>query len=192
MRLPLSIAPITLAVLAISTSIAGQAADQPTSAESVCGFSSSIRFIEGAPRDRFFIANNSSETWDITAINVDLSASAGNLFFDVTGDGAGVEVFQPFRTENGEAKLREQPRVDDGQQSILLSFSTFSPDQEYVFSIDIDDQLTQSELGQIRVSGGEMQGATLTLNIINSQDEALSITGVFDSTNQLTLNGANC
>jgi len=104
----------------------------------------------------------------------------GNLIFDITAEGAGVEGFQSFRNEDGEPCLQAEPTVLDGEQTINLTFSTFAPGQDYQFSIDLDDQLTQSELGQIRVSGSEITGATLTFDIVNGTGDSRKLTGVFD------------
>lgn len=157
-----------------------------------CGFSASAQFTESAPRDRFSIRNTSDESWQIRSAKLDLSTSKGRLIFDITAQGAGVEVFQPFRNETGEAILQSEPTVLDGQQTIELAFSSFSADQNYGFSIDVDDQLTESELGQIRVSGSEMNGATLAFDIINSSGEQYTISGTFNSENALQLPSPSC
>lgn len=179
-----------LATITICTAVV--ASEQPASDIKLCGFSSSIKFTESAPRDRFSIQNTSLSDWSINTVSLDLSTSAGNLIFDVTAQGAGVEVFQPFRAEAGDATLATEPVVDDGDQSILLQFSTFKPEEVYQFSIDLDDQLIKSELGQIRVSGGEIEGATVTLAITNSDGGEQIVTGQFDETNQAVLPGEQC
>lgn len=168
------------------------ASDKPSSGNTFCGFSSKVRFAEGAPRDRFTVQNNSASDWQITTVNLDMSSSAGNLIFDVTADGAGVEVFQPFRSEDGEATLSAQPVVDDGDQIIILEFSSFSPGDQHQFSIDVDDQLSQSELGQIRVSGGEITGASITLGITNQSGDEHSVSGLFDDSSWILLDSGNC
>jgi hypothetical protein len=122
----------------------------------------SLVFTESAPRDRFEIRNDSSPGQRIQRLTLDLSPSAGRLIFDTTEGGTGVEVFQPFRTEPGEARLSRLPVVDDGSDRITLDFTRFEPGQRFRFSIDVDDRLTTSDLGQIRVSGREMEGALLT------------------------------
>lgn len=176
----------------LSISLFTQASETSAADSDMCGFSSSARFVESAPRDRFSFQNTSSSDWKITTLSLDLSSSAGNLIFDVTAAGAGVEVFQSFRAESGEAMLSTEPQVIDGDQSILLDFSTFNPADEYQFSIDVDDQLSQSELGQIRVSGGEIAGATITLEISNSNGDKRTVSGAFDKTNRVTLNSEGC
>ena len=169
-----------------------RASEQGTDDVSMCGFATSARFIESAPRDRFVIQNTSTAAWTISSLNVDLSTSAGDLIFDTTADGAGVEVFQPFRGDGGAAVLAQEPVVSDGDQSITLAFSSFKSDENYEFSIDIDDQLANSDLGQIRVSSGEIAGTGLQLELTDDQGKHHSISGVFDASNQVLLSSADC
>lgn len=131
-------------------------------AAEICGVDIQARFIESAPRDRFVFENKSSFPVEIASLSLDLRPSAGRLIFDTESGGTGVEVFQLFRGEEGDAELANAPTVNDGDDQIALAFKAFGSGQTYRFSIDVDDQLTNSELGQIRVSGGEMQGAELT------------------------------
>ena len=131
-------------------------------AAEACGVDIHARFIEGAPRDRFVFENKSTTPADITGMTLDLRPSAGRLIFDTESGGSGVEVFQLYRDEAGDAELATNPTVRDGDDQLTLAFKSFAAGQTYRFSIDVDDQLTNSELGQIRVSGGEMQGAVLT------------------------------
>ena len=156
------------------------------------GFISSARFVESAPRDRFIISNESSAGWSIVAVAIDLSTSAGNLIFDTTAEGAGVEVFQPFRNDGGKANLEQEPQVSDGDQSINLRFSTFQAGEDFTFSIDIDDQLTSSDLGQIRVSNNEFIGTHLNLRIVNSEGSTHTLSGTFDDANRALLQNRAC
>jgi hypothetical protein len=133
-----------------------------THAAPACVQEVSMVFVESAPRDRFEIRNDSSTGQRIQQLTLDLSPSAGRLIFDTLEGGTGVEVFQPFRVETGEAKLRGSPVIQDGSERLTLNFTRFEPGERFVFSIDVDDQLTASDLGQIRVSGPEMEGALLS------------------------------
>ena len=169
-----------------------QASEQGNNDPEMCGFAISARFVESAPRDRFLIENTSTAAWTIRSLNVDLSTSAGNLIFDTTADGAGVEVFQPFRDDGGAAVLAQEPVVSDGDQLISLAFTSFKPDENYEFSIDIDDQLANSDLGQIRVSSGEIAGTGLQLELTDDQGKQHSISAVFDTSNQVLLSSADC
>jgi len=130
-----------------------------------CVHAVSMVFTESAPRDRFEIRNDSSSGQRIQRLTLDLSGSAGRLIFDTVAGGTGVNVFQPFRVESGEARLSGTAVVQDGSERLELAFSRFGPGQRLVFSIDVDDRLTASDLGQTRVSGAEMAGALLTVVI---------------------------
>jgi hypothetical protein len=132
-------------------------------ASTVCEHAVTLTFTEGAPRDLFEIRNGSSPGQRIQSLTLDLAPSAGRLVFDTVEGGTGVEVFQPFRAETSEARLADAPTVADGSDRLALTFSQFDPGQIFRFSIDVDDRLTASDLGQIRVSGREMEGALLTV-----------------------------
>lgn len=136
-----------------------------TQAAAACVHEVSMVFTESAPRDRFEIRNDSSPGQRIERLTLDLSSSAGRLIFDTIEGGTGVDVFQPFRVESGEAKLKGSPVVQDGSERLTLAFTRFEPGQRFVFSIDVDDRLTASDLGQTRISGVEMAGALLTVVI---------------------------
>ncbi len=158
----------------------------------VCGFQANVKFNESAPRDSFLVSNTSSSDWTISTLSLDMRNSAGNLIFDVTAEGAGVEVFQPFRADDGAASAAEQPNVLDGDQQLVLDLSGFAPGVDFRFTIDVDDQLSNSELGQIRVAASEMSGAELTLNIQNATGDNATLTGVFDDKNRIVFESQDC
>jgi hypothetical protein len=143
----------------------GLLATVPWAAHAVpaCEHEVSLVFTESAPRDLFEIRNGSSKGQSVQRVTLDLAGSAGRLLFDTVEGGTGVEVFQPFRTESGEAKLSKSPTVPDGSDRLELVFDRFDAGQRFRFSIDVDDRLTASDLGQIRVSGREMEGAVMTV-----------------------------
>ncbi len=120
-----------------------------------------VRFIEGAPKDRFEITNQSACAVMATEIVIDLSASAAGLVFDVTGTGAGVEVFQPFELVAGAEALAAQPKVVDGDQQIVLSIRRLAPEKRVAFTIDVDDTIGPRG---ITVSGSEIEGAVVRVN----------------------------
>ncbi|MEP2784607.1 MAG: aggregation factor core [Pseudoruegeria sp.] len=147
---------------------------------SICGFSAAliataasanlqISFIEGAPKDRFQIENMGTCNVSASTLRLDLSTSKGALIFDVTRDGAGVEVFQPFEMLQGGAALSEIPNVVDGQSSVDLEISELTPGAVIAFSIDVDDTVGQRE---ITVAGSEIDGATASL--IKGQETTIS------------------
>ena len=106
--------------------------------------------------------------------------------------GAGVEVFQPFRADDGLATLVDEPQVLDGDQTMVLTLSGFSKGVDYRFTIDVDDQLADSALGQIRVAGSEMSGAELTLGIENPAGDTGALTGVFDNESRVVFEAGAC
>ena len=127
----------------------------------------SVRFVESAPKDRFVISTDCAVT-DL-AITIDLSQSNGSLIFDVTSEGAGVEVFQPVEVQTGTASITQ---VLDGDQTLGLTIDALSEGADIIISADLDDVLTNSSLGQIRVSGSELDGATIVLVIAGQSQRA--------------------
>ncbi len=119
-----------------------------------------VSFQEGAPKDRFTITN--AGTCDIgpAQISIDLSGSEYGLIFDVTSEGAGVEVFQPFEITSGRDNLSTVPEVKDGDDSITLKLSGLKPNQTFAFTIDVDDTKKSRE---ITVTNGELQGASVVV-----------------------------
>lgn len=111
------------------------------------------RFIESAPTDRFEFTNRSTEGWSIARITVDLEASIGRLIFDTA----------------------------DGDKVIVLDFDTFAPGDSFTFSIDVDDQLVDSSLGQIRVAGSEIHLASLSTIFVDAVGQQQTIITAFDN-----------
>ena len=72
-----------------------------------CGVDLQVRFIEGAPVDRFVISNGSDQAYPLSEVAFDLTASAGRLIFDTQNGGAGVEVFQPFQSSIADIDVRD-------------------------------------------------------------------------------------
>ncbi len=118
-----------------------------------------IRFIEGAPKDRFVLTNVGTCEVEASTLNIDLSQSAGRLILDVTEKGAGVEVFQPLEFVEGADALRQFPSVVDGQNTIELEIASLAAGDKLAFTIDVDDTIGQRE---ITVAGSELEGATVS------------------------------
>ncbi|MDG1068596.1 MAG: aggregation factor core [Sulfitobacter sp.] len=133
----------------------------------------SLRFVESAPRDRFELTVG---TRDLRAVTLDLRGSAGRLIFDTAAGGTGVEVFQPLRDEGG----ADAGDVADGAQVITVGLRDARAGGKAAFSIDVDDRLDASDLGQIRVTGGEMAGATAMFETAGGE----VFTAVFDAKNR--------
>jgi len=132
-------------------------------AQPACVLNVSFTFTESAPRDLFEVRNDSSRNQQIRRLRLDLDGSMGRLIFDTEEGPPGVNVFQPFRVESGDARLITVPVVQDGSDHLELDFQQFEPGQRFQFSIDVDDRLGDSDLGQIRISGRELEGSLLTV-----------------------------
>lgn len=174
--------PAYIALLA--STCFGMLSHQAAADEHSCQLDLNVRFIESAPRDRFVIKNNSTTNIDIISASFDLSNSQGNLIFDTEDGGTGVEVFQKFKSETDQVKLITFPEVSDGDNQLDIAFETFAQFEEYQFSIDVDDQNIQSDLGQIRVTGGELAGAEVTF-LIRQNNSPRPVSAKFDKTNSM-------
>ena len=143
-----------------------------------------VRFVEGAPKDRFILQNVGSCDLETATISIDLSTSAGQLIFDVTEAGAGVEVFQPLELAEGADALLERPTVTDGQDFVELKIDALGAGDIIAFTIDVDDTIGQRE---ITVSGSEIDGA-----LVSYVSRGENSTAVFSSEAQANLAVANC
>lgn len=139
-------------------------------------------FAESAPKDSFSIINEAACATGPLEVTIDLSTSAGKLIFDTTDTGAGVEVFQPFELVAGEDIVLSAVPLTDGDDKVQMSLASMSPGARVTFTIDVDDQLTNGALGQIRVAGAEIEGALAT---VASADGAVS--GTYDRRSQAVL-----
>ncbi|MEM8580176.1 MAG: hypothetical protein AAGF50_03135 [Pseudomonadota bacterium] len=117
-----------------------------------------VSFRDGAPKDSFVVTNTAGCATAPMTLAIDMSQSTGKLIFDVTGAGAGVEVFQPLEFTGGAEFLAVVPDVSDGQTSLVLDLASLPPGGRVSFTIDVDDTIGQRE---ITVSGSEMQGSQL-------------------------------
>ena len=146
-----------------------------------------VDFLESAPKDRFTIRNvDACETGPVR-IDIDLAGSAGRLIFDTTASGAGVEVFQPFQLVAGAEKVASVTPVGDGDEAVSFQLSSLAPGEIVAFTVDVDDRLTDSNLGQIRVDGSEIAGATLRVAFGDEPLEA-----AFDASSNATVSYAAC
>ena len=118
-----------------------------------------VTFDEGAPKDRFTFQNNSACALSATTLALDLKGSAGALVFDTTGQGAGVEVFQPFELVSGQAVVTGNSAVTDGDTRLTIDITGLNAGDKLAFTIDVDDTLGQRE---ITVNDAEISGAMVT------------------------------
>ncbi len=140
-----------------------------------------LEFQEGAPKDRFVIENNLCSLSDVT-LTIDLSTAPAGLIFDVTDQGAGVEVYQPVELESGTAILTE---VTDGSQRLQLRMPEFALGDAITVSADLDDTMPNSNLGQIRVANSEIAGVTVSIETPGGMGA-----NVIDASSQTSLSGA--
>lgn len=119
-----------------------------------------VRFVEGAPKDRFSVTNTGACPLGPVALVIDLDGSAGRLIFDTTASGAGVQVFQPFALVAGAGLVEGLPQVSDGDTRIALQLSELAAGDTVAFTIDVDDTIGRRE---ITVDGSEIAGAGVTL-----------------------------
>jgi hypothetical protein len=144
-------------------------------------------FTESAPKDRFSFTNTGSCNLGPVTVTLSLEDSVGGLIFDTTGDGAGVEVFQPFETVSGAQAVSSVTPVTDGDTSVSLTLTGLAPAQTVAFTIDVDDTLRYSALGQIQIADSEIAGAIVILETPSGKRF-----GVFDNTSRAQITGTEC
>lgn len=147
-----------------------------------------IKFVESAPKDWFAVTNLTNCVLSNVQMNIDLTRSAGKLIFDTTASGAGVEVFQPFEVRSGEIELISGDKVVDGDRTLAVLIASLKSGESASFTIDVDDTMTNSELGMIRVSKSEISGSEVLVSIGGGQAKV----GVLNQRGELTLDQANC
>jgi len=121
-----------------------------------------VRFIEGAPKDRFVITNVGDCGLGAAQFAIDFAETSAGLIFNTTGSGAGVEVFQPFEVTQGAQYLRSLPRVSDGDQRAMLDMTGLSINDSIAFTIDVDDT---KGTRAITVSDSEISGTVVSLTV---------------------------
>jgi hypothetical protein len=94
-------------------------------------------------------------------LEINFADSNAGLIFDVTGAGAGVEVFQPFEITAGAQYLTAQPSITDGAQRAVLDMSGLGVNETIAFTIDVDDTGGARE---ITVADSEISGTSVSLS----------------------------
>ncbi|MEQ8708194.1 MAG: hypothetical protein RIC36_04330 [Rhodospirillales bacterium] len=135
-----------------------------------------VSFTESAPKDSFTVTNTGSCDIGPSTVTIDLSTSVGGLIFDTTGSGAGVQVFQPFELVSGANRLVAVTAVSDGNNLIELQLSGLPPGEAVAFTIDVDDTLTNSTMGQTRVAGSEISGAVVSITGMTATKKSAAFT----------------
>ena len=145
-----------------------------------------VTFVESAPKDRFVLVNEGACALDGLTAEIDLSTAAGGLIFDVTAEGAGVEVFQPLEMEDGD--VSPMAEVRDGDSVLRLSLGPMAPGARASVTIDVDDTQRSGPLGRIRVAGAEIEGGRVVL----TSDAGLSVEAAFDAKAQAAVPVSAC
>lgn len=143
-----------------------------------------VRFDEGAPKDSFTITNTGACRDTPLSVSIDLQPSPAGLIFDVTGAGAGVEVFQPFEVTAGSDLVVGSDPILDGDQFLTLYVAPMEQGDVVSFTIDLDDTGGGRE---ITVSGAEIAGATVTVSTAGAFARA-----AFDDTAQALVVMPDC
>ena len=156
-----------------------------------CGPEVVIRFIDSGP-DLFIIENNSLEDWTLLSLEFRAEHSAGRVVFDTDFGGAGASEPQQFETVEGEVGLMMAPVVADGAEELTLHFANFAPGRKFVFSIDLDDRLPNSAMGQAYVTGDEIAGAEVLGLFTHPKIGEGRAQGTFGTDGTAHLRGAAC
>ncbi len=143
-----------------------------------------VEFIEGVPKDRFVLTNIGDCALGKGQFEIDFTGSSAGLIFDVTSEGAGVEVFQPFEITSGAEYLKTQPTLTDGDQRAILGLSGLSVNESISFTIDVDDT---KGTRPITVTDSEIGGTILSLSM-----DGMTYTSVMKTSAKVSLKTPNC
>lgn len=135
-----------------------------------------VSFTDGAPKDRFELTNLSCDLENV-ALSIDLTATPAGLIFDVTGSGAGVEVYQPVEVVAGPIAVAP---ITDGAQILAMSIPSFPRGASYTLTADLDDTVSNR---QITVVGSEMLGAMANFTI-----DEVAVAAPFDDRGKALIN----
>ncbi|APE43778.1 hypothetical protein BOO69_10410 [Sulfitobacter alexandrii] len=120
----------------------------------------SLRFVEGAPKDRFVLTNDGTCPLAEATLTLDIGAAPAGLLFDTTPGGAGVDVHQPFDVIEGRGALLGVPELADGDTVLTLNLAGLPPEGVVSFTVDVDDSGTGRPE---TITGSEIAGAVVTL-----------------------------
>lgn len=123
-----------------------------------------VNFVEGAPTDRFVIANAGPCPVGPATVTIDLARSAAGLYVDTTAQGAGVQVFQPLKVARGGEWVAAAPAVADGDQILTTKLTGLPPGAAVTLTLDIDDSLASGPRGQTQIAGSEIEGAAVMVS----------------------------
>lgn len=156
-----------------------------------CGPKVEVQFLE-SDGDVFVVANKSEEAWSIVSLVIQLTGSLGYLVFDTADGGEGANMYTPFGAVSGDVGLVAQPDVADGAEALTLRFRDFPPGRTFMFVIDVDDRLENSDFGQAVVSGSEIAGAAARAELMLPSGASSKAKGVFGPDGKAMLTGGLC
>ncbi len=148
-----------------------------------------IVFEEGSPNDYMTIRNKDLCELGPVSVTIDLSTSAGGLYFDTTASGAGVSEYQPFRIYTGGDRVRSVTNVSDGGTIVTLSLTHLGPAESVGFTIDLDDS---GRSGPTTIEGGEILGATAALKFDLAGDDVPPTVARFGTDGRAVISASTC
>lgn len=152
-----------------------------------CGPKVAIRFFESSDGDLFEVINASQEPWLIKSLTISLSGSNGRLIFDTADGGSGTSMHAPLEVVSGDVGFLGASAVDDGSEIVSLQFSGFTPGKTFLFAVDVDDRLGNSDFGQAVISGGELEGARASAQLSMAGDRKAHAKGIFGDNGEAKL-----
>ena len=160
-----------------------------------CGGRVEILFFD-SDGDIFAIRNKSEPKLALESLVIRLTGSYGRVFFDTDFGGLGANMPTEFAAVSdvagGEVGFQGATPVDDGSEVVLLTFSKFLPGREFMFMVDVDDRLEDSEFGQAVVSGAEIEGAKAEAVLIMPGGHAAKAKGNFGDDGRALLKSGVC
>lgn len=160
-----------------------------------CGAKVEIQFFDSAG-DIFQITNKSEAPFALVSLIIRLTGSRGRLFFDTAEGGPGASMPEPFApvagTGESDVGFLGATAVNDGDEQVMLRFSDFRPGREFIFVVDVDDRLENSDFGQAVISGDEIDGAGAEAVLIQKGGRRSKVKGVFGTDGRALLKGGVC
>ena len=156
-----------------------------------CGARVEIQFFD-ADGDIFQITNKSEAQFALVSLIIRLTGSRGRLFFDTAEGGPGASMPETFAAVESDVGFLGVTAVNDGDEQVTLRFSDFQPGREFMFVIDVDDRLENSDFGQAVISGDEIDGAGAEAVLILKGGRTSKVNGVFGTDGRALLKGGVC
>ena len=156
-----------------------------------CGAKVGIQFFD-SDGDIFAITNKSEAPFALVSLIIRLTGSRGRLFFDTAEGGLGASMPEPFAPVESDVGFLGATAVNDGDEQVALRFYDFRPGREFMFVVDVDDRLENSDFGQAVISGDEIQGAGAEAVLILKGGRTSKVKGVFGTDGRALLKGDVC